>query len=116
MRQKCYVFVLIGAVILMASGYQSGSHGWVQVLEVKGSASKQTDRFEIKGGKWRIRWNKTAESELSIYAYGKDETSYEASVQTVKETEGESFVHKSGNFYLSILSTGNYQITVDDWR
>ena len=89
---------------------------WNRVLEVKGTATKQTDLFEVKGSKWRIRWQKAQPDEtVDIYIYRKD-GSAESTISTNKTTSDESYVHKSGTFYLQIVATTGYVITVEDWR
>jgi hypothetical protein len=106
------------AIFLLApSSYpQSGSKSWYQVLEVKGTASKQTDLFETKGTKWRIRWQKTnPKDQLSIYVFAKD-GSPESAIATQSEGADESYIHKSGTFYLNISASTAYTIVVEDWR
>jgi hypothetical protein len=89
---------------------------WYQVLEVKSTASKQTDVFETKGTKWRIRWQKpTAEDHLTVYVYDKNGDPIEI-VSTNKATQDESYLHKPGTFYLKINAGCAYTITVEDWR
>ncbi len=89
---------------------------WHQVLEVKGSANKQTDLFEIKGSKWRIKWQKPKpEDRLSIFIYDKDGQPVDV-IAAKESTADESYVHKPGKFYLSITATDTYTISIEDWR
>ena len=100
----------------MAVFGQSGAKAWYQVLEVKGTASKQTDLFETKGSKWRIRWLKPApDNHLSIYVYDKDGKPI-SSVLTQRTTNDESYIHQSGSFYLSINASDGYTTTIEDCR
>lgn len=95
---------------------QSGTRAWVQVLEVKGSATKQTDLFETKGSKWRVRWEKPArENYLTITVYGKEGDPIDV-ISTKSTTNDESYIHKPGRFYLSINASDSYTIIVEDWR
>lgn len=89
---------------------------WAPVLEVRGSASKQTDLFEIRGQKWRIRWQKpTPESHLSIYLRDKDGKTINI-ILSNEMTSDESYIHTRGLFSLETNATGPYIVTVEDWR
>ena len=77
---------VLAIFLLVPSSYsQSGSKSWFKVLEVKGTASKQTDLFE-------------------------------SAIATQSEGADESYVHKSGTFYLNISASTAYTIVVEDWR
>lgn len=108
---------LILVLILVSTAYaQSETKAWVQVLEVKGSATKQTDLFETKGSKWRVRWEKiNPEDTLSVYVYDQDGKPVTA-IASKKALKDESYIHKPGRYYLSIAATDSYSITVEDWR
>jgi len=102
--------------LLAASSYpQSDSKSWHQVLEVKGSSTKQTDLFEIRGSKWRIRWQKpNADSSLYNYVYDKSGSPFD--VVLAKGGADESYMHQPGTFYMKIAASDSYIITVEDWR
>lgn len=102
--------------LLSSAGAQSGTRAWYQVLKVEGTATKQTDLFETKGTKWRIRWEKANPDDgLSIYVYDKDGTIITA-IASKNTAKDESYMHKPGRYYLSIAATDSYSITVEDWR
>lgn len=114
MRNITGTFVIL--LLLSSAGAQSGTRAWYQVLKVEGTATKQTDLFETKGTKWRIRWEKAKpEDHLSVYVYDKDGKVVTA-VQAQATTQDESYVHRAGKFYLAIGATTTYTITVEDWR
>jgi len=110
MLKLCLVFIL-----LICSVYASTA-SWHSVLEIKGTASKQTDLFETSGSKWRIRWEKPSpEDQLNIYVYDQQGNPVNV-ISTQKTTNDESYFHKPGKFYLTISASHGYIITVDDWR
>lgn len=117
MTKRLTVLIFSGMMAAqMAFGYQSGTQGWYRVLEVKSTASKQTDLFETKGSKWRIRWQKPApENLLHITVYDKDGRPLNV-IATKDTTTDESYMHKAGKFYLSINASHSYTVTVEDWR
>lgn len=89
---------------------------WVQVLEITGSATKQTDLFETRGAKWRVRWRKTnADESLSIYVYASDGGIIDV-IATKKTLSDESYIHKAGTFYLKLNSSDSYNVIIEDWR
>lgn len=113
MRMLRFCFLILLAATVCA---QSGTRAWYPVLEVKGTATKQTDLFETKGSKWRIRWQKpNAEDHLRIYVYNKD-GSLATAIASKNATTDESYVHKPGTYYLAIGASSAYHITVEDWR
>lgn len=115
MKLRLLKILLVGYLVIPAYS-QSGTRAWYQVLEVKGTATKQTDLFETKGTKWRVRWEKTKpEDHLSVYVYDKDGKPITA-IQTQSATRDESYIHKPGKYYLAIGATTTYSITVEDWR
>lgn len=102
---------------LLSSAYaQSGTKAWYQVLEVKGTANKQTDLFQTKGSKWRIKWVKPKpENRLTICIYDKEGKAVSV-ILTSMSTQDDSYVHKSGDYYLDIMASDEYSIIVEDWR
>lgn len=91
-------------------------NAWSQVLEVKSTASKQTDVFSVNGSKWRIRWQKSEpESRLNIYVFAQDGSAVDA-ISTKNSKNDESYIHKAGSFYLRIDASTAYTITVEDWH
>ena len=105
--------LMLIAMLLAVSAY-AGT--WHKIMEVKGTASKQTDIFETVGSKWRIRWQKPAsDSKLSITIYDTDGKAVDL-IATKQSTEDESYVHKAGKFYLSLNASDGYVIIVEDWR
>lgn len=109
MLKLCLVFIL-----LICSVYASTA-SWHSVLEVKGTASKQTDLFETTGSKWRIRWEKPSADSLNIYVYDQKGNPVDV-ISAKKTTSDESYIHKAGKFYLSISASREYVVTVEDWR
>lgn len=115
MRHRLYSLIMIAALAPMTFA-QSGTKTWYQVLEVKGTASKQTDLFTIKGTKWRIKWQKPAsDNSLRVTIYDKEGTPIDM-ILTKDSTNDESYIHKAGTYYLSISASNGYIITVEDWR
>jgi hypothetical protein len=108
MQRKINTLLMIIALAASSLGYPGATQTWYQVLEVKSTASKQTDLFETKGTKWRIRWQKpTAEDHLTISVYDKNGAPIEL-ISTNGATKDESYIHKPGTFYLKIIARCAY--------
>lgn len=115
MKRKLSSFVLISLLVPVIYA-QSGTKAWYQVLEVKGTANKQTDTFTTKGSKWRVRWQKPApDNSLRVTVYDKEGTPIDM-ILTKDSTNDESYIHKAGTFYLGISASNGYTIIVEDWR
>lgn len=93
---------------------ESGQQQWYQIVEIKGTGTKQTDVFETKGTKWRVRWEAKPDDRLTIYVY--DRNGELISAISSKNARDESYVHKPGKYYLAIAATEAYTIIVEDWR
>jgi len=87
---------------------------WRTVVSFSGSSTDFTEPFTVPGREWRVRLIHEG-SFFSLTLYNVYDGSVEETLLTTTSPgEREVFLHRSGTFYLSIISTGNYEIIVQE--
>lgn len=94
------------------------SASWHPVIEITGQGNKQTDVFEITGGKWRIAWDTTKSNKKGTFAiavYDESGKLLMTAANVSTPDKDETYIHRSGKFYLSILATVPYAVRIEEF-
>jgi hypothetical protein len=82
---------------------------WVQVTQMSGNGTKTSDKFKISGEKWAIMY-KTGNVDFAglfqIFVYDKSGNLISVAANTDRETEEQTYIHDSGEFYIEVNSFG----------
>ncbi len=85
---------------------------WNTIVSFSGSSTDFTEPFTVPTGEWRINLSHEG-SFFSLTLYNAYDGSIEETLLTATSPGArEIYLHRSGTFYFSIISTGNYEIIV----
>jgi hypothetical protein len=79
----------------------------VEVIKLKGNGTKTSDTFRITGDKWKIYYKAgdiNTAGIFQIYVYDSDGNLISVAANTKAETEDQTYIHESGEYYLEINS------------
>jgi PKD repeat protein len=81
-----------------------------------GSANKNTEMFHVPSNEWKITWNTQAgnlgNGIFSIVIYNSDGSYKDIAANVMGSNSDSSIIRGSGDYYLKIVTTQQYEITV----
>jgi len=87
---------------------------WETIVSFSGSSTNFTEPFTIPGSEWRAKLIHEG-SFFSLTLYNAYDGSIEETLLTATSPGArEIYLHRSGTFYFSIISTGNYEIIIQE--
>jgi hypothetical protein len=100
---------------------------WTEVYTFKGNGMKKSPTFELTGGEARLKYNYRSDNEMGMGMFaayvvdeGKDimkEGGIPEVMTSAENEESESSIQKNeGRYYLNINATGNWTVTVEEYK
>jgi len=97
---------------------------WKEIAKFEGNSIKTTEKFIIDSDEWRIKWSTTpgeyGDMNFQIYVYNSDGSLNTSSGGIVANIIGKgsdtSYIHESGEYYLTINTAQNYTITIEELK
>ncbi len=94
---------------------------WYKVAQVTGTGKKTTETFKISGSEWKISWKTTAAKgkadEFIVILNDKQNPDlYEIIVNVTGTDEDLVFLEGKGQYYLTVTTTQQYSIDIQELR
>lgn len=91
---------------------------WVDVTKFEGNGIKNTEKFNIDSDEWRIVWSTqpgdSGKQNFQIYVNDKDGELSDVAANIIGQGNDTSYMNKSGQYSLKIVSGQPYTITIQE--
>jgi len=90
---------------------------WKMVQTFEGESYKNTPNFDLSSNEWRISWQATpgkmGEGLFSFEVFRADGSMLDLVANIVGSGEDVSYMKEAGSFYLKIMASEKYKITIE---